>query len=706
MKHLFITTVVVAIAALASPVRADNPFDRAMPPLTSPEVAQIQLDDGTLWQDPKAFRRLTYIPETRAARAELYAAALLSALTLEQARRLEGDVIAGATAARDTADVVAEVARFGLGATSAASDVAELTRWARSAGAAAAQGANLAGIEQKVAARFGQTRLGQAGRWAGPLATALTVASEYREERARVAILQAALHDAQALAALDALAEAAQGLDPALGDGVQMAHATLARHSEQALQSLTDSSVRALLASRSSVAGLGIGTVASGGTALVLREAVELGVSVDEFVRGAMVIAAQHNFVTALSPALAAQGQDSFAAQRADVLLHAMTLEAGAAIYNALWTDRWDLGFSLARLGKAMGIEVADVRGAGEDLQATYGALIGARAARYATLHRALSVSSTSQGPALIDDFDFDAYLDFYDLVANDICDLVTVPAGFVCLVTNAGRARVVPADEAPAGSDGTRAAGETFQDFAGAPVMMVIPAGEFTMGSPEGQRGRDSDEGPLRRMSIGSFALSATEVTFAQWDLCVEMAGCNYRPDDEGWGRGDRPVINVSWEDAQEYIGWLNGRTGGGYSLPSEAQWEYAARAGTTTPFYTGERITTAQANFDGDYTYNGSSKGTDREQTVSVGSFAPNGFGLYDMHGNVWEWTQDCWVGNLSGHASDGRANLDGDCDRRVLRGGSWDDKPNFLRSAYRDRLTTSSRADYLGFRLLKTL
>ena len=633
MKPLLFATV-VAIATLASPTRADNPFDRAMPPLTSPEVAQIQLDDGTTWQDPKAFRRLTYIPETRAARAELYAAALLSALTLEQARRLEGDVIAGATAARDTADVVAEVASFGLGATSAASDVAELTRWAQSAGAAAAQGANLAGIEQKVAARFGQTRLGQAGRWAGPLATALTVASEYREERARVAILQAALHDAQALAALDALAEAAQGLDPALGDGVQMAHATLARHSEQALQSLTDSSVQALLASRSSVAGLGIGTVASGGTALVLREAVELGVSVDEFVRGAMVIAAQHNFVTALSPALAAQGQASLAAQRADVLLHAMTLEAGAAIYNALWTDRWDLGFSLARLGKATGLSLSEFFGGEASLQADYRELVAARAERYATLHQAPAMSTALAG-------------------------------------------------------GGALAPGDVFQDFAGAPEMVVIPAGSFLMGSPESEPGRWDDEGPQQRITIGeAFAMSRYEVTFGQWDACVDAGGCRHRPDDRGWGRGDRPVIKVSWEDAQEYVRWLNVRTGGGYSLPSEAQWEYAARAGTTTPFYTGERITTAQANFDGDATYNGSSKGIDRGQTVSVGSFAPNGFGLYDMHGNVWEWTQDCWVGNLAGHASDGRANLDGDCDRRVLRGGSWNDEPLLLRSANRSR------------------
>ena len=250
-------------------------------------------------------------------------------------------------------------------------------------------------------------------------------------------------------------------------------------------------------------------------------------------------------------------------------------------------------------------------------------------------------------------------------------------------------------------------APGDVFQDFAGAPEMVVIPAGSFLMGSPWSEPRRDDDEGPQQRITIGeAFAMSRYEVTFGQWDACVDAGGCRHRPDDRGWGRGDRPVIKVSWEDAQEYVRWLNGRTGGGYSLPSEAQWEYAARAGTTTPFYTGERITTAQANFDGDATYNGSSKGTYREQTVSVGSFAPNGFGLYDMHGNVWEWTQDCWVGNLAGHSSDGRANLDGDCDRRVLRGGSWYYIPRYLRSANRYRNSSTYRNYDYGFRLLKTL
>ena len=225
-------------------------------------------------------------------------------------------------------------------------------------------------------------------------------------------------------------------------------------------------------------------------------------------------------------------------------------------------------------------------------------------------------------------------------------------------------------------------------------PAMVWIPGGSFTMGSPSDEPGRDSDEGPQRRIELSGFHMSATEVTFAQWDACVRAGGCSHRPDDNGWGRGSRPVMRVSWNDAQEFVAWVNRNTNGGYRLPSEAQWEYAARAGTTTAYSTGGSISSSQANF-------GSNVGT----TQPVGSYAPNAWGLYDMHGNVWEWTQDCWVGNLSSHPSNGGANRSGDCSRRVLRGGPWINRPRVLRSANRGRDPTSSRNFSYGFRLLKT-
>lgn len=260
------------------------------------------------------------------------------------------------------------------------------------------------------------------------------------------------------------------------------------------------------------------------------------------------------------------------------------------------------------------------------------------------------------------------------------------------------------------------------FRECAQCPEMVVVPSGSFMMGSPEGEAGRDSNEGPQRRVTIGqAFAVGKYEVTFGEWEACVLDGGCGgYRPGDEGWGRERRPVINVSWDDAQAYVSWLNRRvsgtlvgasTGSGgvgpYRLLSEAEWEYAARAGTVTAFHTGQTITPAQANFDGNYTYNGSATGVYRKRTVPVGEFAANAFGLHDMHGNVWEWTQDCWNGDYRGAPSDGAARTTGDCTFRVLRGGSWGHPPGGLRSAYRARGTSSGRDDSLvGFRVARTI
>jgi formylglycine-generating enzyme required for sulfatase activity len=195
--------------------------------------------------------------------------------------------------------------------------------------------------------------------------------------------------------------------------------------------------------------------------------------------------------------------------------------------------------------------------------------------------------------------------------------------------------------------------------------------------------------------------------VTFDEWDACIAAGGCKHRPGDEGWGRGRRPVINVSWNDAKEYVAWLSKTTGKSYRMLSEAEWEYAARAGTTTPFSTGETISTEQANYDGNYTYAGGSKGTDRRKMVPVGSFKPNAFGLHDMHGNVWEWVEDPWHDSYKGAPTDGSAwAKDGDRSRRILRGGSWGLDPRLIRSALRGRLDSVLRGNYLGFRVARSL
>lgn len=232
----------------------------------------------------------------------------------------------------------------------------------------------------------------------------------------------------------------------------------------------------------------------------------------------------------------------------------------------------------------------------------------------------------------------------------------------------------------------------------ASVPEMVAVPAGTFYMGCVT--RGNcPRDEVPVHEVRIARFELSKYEVTFAQWDACVEYGDCRW-VSDEGWGRGERPVINVSWRDAQQYLQWLNRETGESYRLPSEAEWEYAARAGSETRYPWGNDIGRNRANCDG------CGSQWDTRQTAPVGSFEANGYGLHDMHGNVWEWAEDCSNDSYEGAPSDGSAWRSGNCDRRVLRGGSWDFYPRDLRSAVRVRSTTGVRDSYLGFRVARTL
>ena len=244
---------------------------------------------------------------------------------------------------------------------------------------------------------------------------------------------------------------------------------------------------------------------------------------------------------------------------------------------------------------------------------------------------------------------------------------------------------------------DGEFEARATFRNCAECPLMVVMPTGSFEMGSPESEEGRYDDEWPPHEVRIEKpFAVGAYEVTFEEWDACVAEGGCEgYRPDDKGWGRGRRPVINVSWKDAQSYVSWLRGKTGEWYRLLSEAEWEYAARAGKRTRYSFGDEITESDANYN-----------LNIGKTQPVGSYRANGYGLYDMHGNVWEWVQDCWNDNYRGAPTDGKVWKSGDCSRRVLRGGSWYHLPRLLRSANRNWLVTGLRDDYLGFRVARTL
>jgi formylglycine-generating enzyme required for sulfatase activity len=256
-----------------------------------------------------------------------------------------------------------------------------------------------------------------------------------------------------------------------------------------------------------------------------------------------------------------------------------------------------------------------------------------------------------------------------------------------------------------------------TFKECSNCPQMIVVPAGSFMMGSQASEPQRDPDEGPQHMVTFArQFAVGQFELTFGQWDACVADGGCNgYKPsaqvwvpcdggcksylaDEWPWGRGRQPLINVSWDDAKGYVAWLSEKTGRDYRLLTEAEYEYATRAGTQTAYPWGNEIGKNNANC------NGCGSRWDDIGTAPVGSFAANAFGLYDMVGNVSEWTEDCYHDSYQGAPADGKAWTSGDCAKRVVRGGSWDDNPESLRSAHRGAASPIDQAP--GFRVGRTL
>jgi formylglycine-generating enzyme required for sulfatase activity len=237
---------------------------------------------------------------------------------------------------------------------------------------------------------------------------------------------------------------------------------------------------------------------------------------------------------------------------------------------------------------------------------------------------------------------------------------------------------------------------GSTFRDCDVCPEMVVVAAGSFTMGSARSEAGHQADEDPAHEVRLAApFAVGRFEVTFDEWDACLADGGCDgYRPDDQHWGRGRRPVVDVSWEEANDYTEWLSRKTGQPYRLLSEAEWEYAARAGTTTPYSFGATIAGDQANFAG-------------EKTVAVGSYPASSFGLSDMHGNVWEWVEDCYAESYRDAPSDGIAVTPVGCEWRVVRGGAWNTTtPENMRTAFRLRRVPGSARDNVGFRVARSL
>jgi formylglycine-generating enzyme required for sulfatase activity len=250
---------------------------------------------------------------------------------------------------------------------------------------------------------------------------------------------------------------------------------------------------------------------------------------------------------------------------------------------------------------------------------------------------------------------------------------------------------------------------GDSFRECDHCPEMVVVPAGPFIMGSPETEIGRAVNEGPQHKVTFAyRFAVGRFSVTFDEWDACVTDGDCNgYSPSDQGWGRGRRPVINASWNDVKTYLAWLSRKTAMSYRLPSEAEREYVTRAGTTTPFWWGSSISTSQANYKGTETYGDDGvRGEFRNQSLPVDSFAPNPWSLYQVHGNVSEWTEDCRHDNYIDAPTDGSAWIVPSCNQRVRRGGSIGSPPNVLRSASRLFSRPTDAEPFLGFRVARTL
>ena len=279
--------------------------------------------------------------------------------------------------------------------------------------------------------------------------------------------------------------------------------------------------------------------------------------------------------------------------------------------------------------------------------------------------------------------------------------------AGYYFLSNNASGPQITA--DAPKQEEPEIKTGTVFRDCDSCPEMVSIAGGSvFKMGAATGERSADRAETPQIEITLARpFAIGAYEVTYDEWAVCVADGGCSaYEPADMGWGKGRRPLVNVSFNDAQSYLTWLSAKTGETYRLPSEAEWEFSARAGSEEAFAFGAGVRAAQANFDAaKYPYAGAPNERSQGKTTPVGTYAANGFGLYDMHGNVWEWTADCWRSSHLNAPTDGSP-VSGSCSERVLKGGAWNAGGWRLRSAHRKGVNARDRDFDTGFRVARDL
>jgi formylglycine-generating enzyme required for sulfatase activity len=238
---------------------------------------------------------------------------------------------------------------------------------------------------------------------------------------------------------------------------------------------------------------------------------------------------------------------------------------------------------------------------------------------------------------------------------------------------------------------------------------MVAVPAGTFMMGTPPNEPDRWKGEDPVHRVTIAKpFAVGRFAVSFDEWDACLADGGCNgVRGDDNGFGRGRLPAQGLSFEAAQAYLTWLSKKTGRTYRLPSESEREYFTRAGTTTPFWFGKTVGPQDANYMASIPYANGPRGEDSKAPKPVDSYAPNPFGLYQVHGNIYEWTQDCYNKRYNEDTpTDGSPWLEGDCSKHMIRGGPWNWQAQTIRSGYRDSASPTSGTSVVGLRVVRNL
>ena len=623
---------------------------------------------------------LDKLAKRRSVRRKLYARAALRAVTLEEAQRFDQTLAEDLASSRSGAVTL-------LGVTDAAAssglNVYRELRTISSMQNAVQHGASTAGIAGKVTQRVSASAVGRSVQALGVLAFAADLAKGFSESRARQRLLAAAAADALLIAGLEdarRLLEA-KDADPAMVDGLSDAIEELTSVSQTRLEEYAQAGADALAGSLPALGAAVLTYGGRAGPALVAREVAELGEELVGYTRDVLTVSALATLGRTLRPRIEAlvQGDavggttaDDYAVREVLAFHDRLGAEATAAIYNMLWTDRWKNASSLADLARGAGLSLAEWLTADAGTEEAFQEEVALRVGR---------VRTNAEFAAALPE------------ILGKLKELHVGPpakdgAQLPQMVVSESGEKLEP--------------GRQFRDCAKCPEMVVIPAGAFVMGSPGSEKGRGREEGPAHRVRIPKpFAVGAYEVTFAEWDSCHRAGGCTHDPADNGWGRGDRPVVGVSWRDAQQYVRWLSRKTGNEYRLLSESEWEYAARAGTVTRYWWGDRLGRNRANCEAC-----GSPWDDRE-TAPVGSFSPNGFGLYDVHGNVREWVEDCWNGGYRGARSDGRPwTGDGDCGKRVLRSGSCINPPRQLRSAMRVWKPIDRRDRDAGFRVAMTL